>query len=254
MQRMLETETMPLVEHALEARIRACGDDREGKAAALRACEGIVGGLSDVALRQHYIVFLADRLHLRQEIVLARVNTVLRGAKRKEAEEGPESEGGEPAFPEAELTLLRLMLKSPEAVEYMKKSGVAEHFQDQDQSTARCARLMMEMMDRDGAIDPGRVLDELDDPELAADLDKELFIDGPLPPAEIDRALRECVACVVLEEIRMKKEELTRRIKKASEDGDQQLEKELFLQKNELDREWNERRKECQKSPLPANP
>ena len=238
MEELLES-AKPIVEHVLESRIKKRGEGREERAAALRECAGIVGRISDTALRRMYGEFLAQRLSLPQEVVLARIRAAGRTAKPEGEEEEAQQEA--PSFRASELALLRLMLGHEEAVDFVNSHGLVEWFTDP--VTARAAVLMINQRKERNAVDLGRLMDELDDPKLAEVLAETAFLTDDPDPEKLDKALRECESGILTEGLRVKGEEITRQIEQARGKGDRDLEIELLKKKMELNTEWNKRRK-----------
>jgi len=249
MRDLVENKAVPIIEYSLESRIQKAGDGREGRAAALKSCSEIVARISDVALRVLYVEFLAERLRIPEDTVLARVRHAARAAKQKQKVEDRDMPGERGDFPVAELTLLRLMLRHAEAVRYVEKAGVVDRFCDE--KTARCAQLMISMFSKEGKIEAGHLLGELGDKALEAAMANEAFAEEDLCSEELERGLRECETTIVMEDIRNKREDLTRNIDQARKDGDRDLEIRLSKQKIDLNKEWNERRKAWQKNPTP---
>jgi DNA primase len=223
-----------LFEHIVDKMAVSAVNDTAGRIEVLKNMIPVLADVSDPIERGLYRGYLAKRLRVKEEVV----DEALRGGLKKTSFKTSKDKSAEtiPAKnlsdAKAERLLIETMIKVPDAAAKVFGHISAEDFADRWCRTV--AQVLKEETAREGRVNVSRMLDNIADTDMAAELRTIAVEENDLDAEEAGRLIEDCIAAINRRRLARDIEDVNERIKEAEAEGDESKLFELLARKRDL--------------------
>lgn len=203
----------------IETLLAEAGDTPSETARAVGRAAEMIGKVHDSIERSIF----SDQLARKSGVPLSRVEASIR-RPRKRGEGGRGSEGAgpasveAPAFPQAEMDLLRILVNHPEMADKIRVSGAVNKLRNKE--LAELVQFMLDRQAEHGSVDPGSLIQRITDPLLLDVVTSQYFENDPFSDI-VERAVEDVIVNLQQGDIETRLTSLRRRISEAQELGDE---------------------------------
>jgi len=181
-------------------------------------------------VRESYVKKLADKLSLKEEVILDMMMSLPHGGERRRKELKQIIQ--KKIYPKTEETILQIMLHFNHLVPEIAEDGVLEDFENQKLKII--AKTLKEIYFEKGALVISDILAYIEDEELRNKISEWAFLDGTYEAASLEKTLRDCFRKIKMGKLKRDEEALLRRIKEVEKEDQQDLLGELLAKRQHL--------------------
>ncbi len=202
----------------------------DGKARATDEILPMVEKIKNRIIRESYVKKLAERLVLKEEVILDTMRSLPHGGERRREELKQVIQ--KKMYPKTEETILQIMLHFNHLIPEIAEDGVLEDFENQ--KLKMIAKTLKEIYFEKGALFISDILAYVDDEELKSRISEWAFLDGIFETASLEKTLRDCFRKIKMGNLKRDEEALLRRIKEVEKEDKQDLLGELLEKRQHL--------------------
>jgi DNA primase len=201
-----------------------------GKARAIEEILPMVERVRNRIFRESYVKKLADRLSLKEEVILDMMMSLPHGGERRREELKQVIQ--KKMYPKTEEMILQIMLHFDHLVPEIAEDGVLEDFENQNLKLI--AKTLKEIYFEKGSLVISDILTYIKDEELRNKISEWAFLDGTYEAASLEKTLRDCFRKIKMGKLKRDEEALLRRIKEVEKEDQQDLLGELLAKRQHL--------------------
>jgi len=181
-------------------------------------------------VRESYVKKLADKLSLKEEVILDMMMSLPHGGERRRKELKQIIQ--KKIYPKTEETILQIMLHFNHLVPEIAEDGVLEDFENQ--KLKLIAKTLKEIYFEKGALVISDILAYVEDEELRNKISEWAFLDETYGADSLEKTLRDCFRKIKMGKLKRDEEALLRRIKEVEKEDQQDLLGELLAKRQHL--------------------
>lgn len=181
-------------------------------------------------VRESYVKKLADKLSLKEEVILDMMMSLPHGGERRREELKQVIQ--KKIYPKTEETILQIMLHFSHLVPEIAEDGVLEDFENQ--KLKLIAKTLKEIYFEKGSLVISDILAYVEDEELRNKISEWAFLDETYGAASLEKTLRDCFRKIKMGKLKRDEEALLRRIKEVEKEDQQDLLVELLAKRQHL--------------------
>jgi len=201
-----------------------------GKVRAIDEILPMIERIRNRIVRESYVKKLADRLSLKEEVILDMIMSLPHGGERRREELKQVIQ--KKMYPKTEETILQIMLHFNHLVPEIAEDGVLEDFENQKLKII--AKTLKEIYFEKGALVISDILAYVEDEELRNKISEWAFLDRTYEAASLEKTLRDCFRKIKMGKLKRDEEALLRRIKEVEKEDQQDLLGELLAKRQHL--------------------